>query len=90
MLDLLAIRPPRCLLVNLDSGEELKCLMNPTELSERLQVNWNRVAVPGLSHWQAAGERSRREGFGALVRQGSGFGIAGGVLVVRRGRFRFR
>ena len=50
MLDLLAIRPPRCLLVNLDSGEELKCLMNPTELSERLQVNWNRVPVPGLSH----------------------------------------
>ena len=49
-LDFLTVRPPRCLLVNLHSGEELACLFNPSELSERVQVNWNRVAVPGLSH----------------------------------------
>jgi len=49
-LDLARIRPPRCTLVNLTSGEELVCLANPTELTETIAVNWNRVAVPGLSH----------------------------------------
>ncbi|HLV65799.1 MAG TPA: hypothetical protein VKY73_08290, partial [Polyangiaceae bacterium] len=43
-------RPPRCVLVNVASGESMECLFNPTQLSERLQVNWNRLAVPGLSH----------------------------------------
>jgi hypothetical protein len=43
-------RPPRCVLVNVTSGESIECLFNPTQLSEKLQVNWNRLAVPGLSH----------------------------------------
>jgi hypothetical protein len=28
----------------------MECLFNPTQLSEKLQVNWNRLAVPGFSH----------------------------------------
>lgn len=43
-------RPPRCILVNVTTGESMECLFNPTQLSEKLQVNWNRLAVPGLSH----------------------------------------
>lgn len=41
-------RPPRCRLVNLASGAVLECLANPTQLTERLAVQWNRPAVPGL------------------------------------------
>ncbi len=43
-------RPPRCVLVNVTTGEPLECLFNPTQLTETLQVNWNRQVVPGLSH----------------------------------------
>jgi len=43
-------RPPRCALVNVTTGESMECLFNPTQLSEKLQVNWNRQVVPGLSH----------------------------------------
>ncbi|MGE0322245.1 MAG: peptidoglycan-binding protein [Polyangiaceae bacterium] len=43
-------RPPRCILANLSNGESMECLFNPTELSEKLQVNYNRLQVPGLSH----------------------------------------
>ncbi|NOK04691.1 peptidoglycan-binding protein [Myxococcus xanthus] len=43
-------RPPRCLLVNVLTGEAMECLFNPTQLVEKLQVNWNRLVVPGLSH----------------------------------------
>jgi hypothetical protein len=43
-------RPPRCVLVNVVTGESIECLFNPTQLSEKLQVNWNRLSVPGLSH----------------------------------------
>ncbi|MBU8901069.1 peptidoglycan-binding protein [Corallococcus sp. H22C18031201] len=43
-------RSPRCLLVNVLTGEAMECLFNPTQLAERVQVNWNRLAVPGLSH----------------------------------------
>nr|WP_253816562.1 peptidoglycan-binding protein [Myxococcus xanthus] len=28
----------------------MECLFNPTQLVEKVQVNWNRLAVPGLSH----------------------------------------
>lgn len=44
------VRAPRCFLVNVTTGEHMVCLFNPTELSEKIQVNWNRLAVPGLSH----------------------------------------
>ena len=43
-------RPPRCTLMNVTTGESMDCLFNPTQLSERVQVNWTRLAVPGLSH----------------------------------------
>ena len=43
-------RPPRCVLVNVTSGESMECLFNPTQLTEKVQVNWSRLAVPGLSH----------------------------------------
>lgn len=43
-------RPPRCVLVNVTTGESLECLFNPTQLTEKLQVNWIRQVVPGLSH----------------------------------------
>ena len=28
----------------------MECLFNPTQLTEKVQVNWSRLAVPGLSH----------------------------------------
>ncbi len=43
-------RPPRCVLVNLATAESLECLFNPKDLTEKLDVNWTRLAVPGLSH----------------------------------------
>ena len=43
-------RPPRCSLVNVVTGESIECLFNPTQLTEKVQVNWSRLAVPGLSH----------------------------------------
>ena len=46
------VRPPRCTLVNLTSGESIECLSNPTDLTERLGVNWNRLVIPGMSHQQ--------------------------------------
>jgi len=54
-------RPPRCSLVNVVTGESMECLFNPTQLVEKVQVNWNRLAVPGLSHqvlqYQSTGNR---------------------------------
>lgn len=55
------IRPPRCSLANVATGETLDCLFNPTQLVEKVQVNWNRLVVPGLSHqvlqYQGTGNR---------------------------------
>ncbi len=54
-------RPPRCSLVNVTTAESIDCLFNPTQLTEKVQVNWNRLAVPGLSHqvlqYQSTGNR---------------------------------
>jgi len=54
-------RPPRCSLVNVVTAESIECLFNPTQLVEKVQVNWNRLAVPGLSHqvlqYQSTGNR---------------------------------
>ncbi len=49
-LDSALARAPRCVLVNVSTAESMECLFNPTQLSEKLQVNWNRLVVPGLSH----------------------------------------
>ncbi len=43
-------RPPRCMLVNVSTAESLECLFNPKDLTEKIDVNWTRLAVPGLSH----------------------------------------
>jgi hypothetical protein len=60
-IELALVRPPRCVLVNVTTGESMECLFNPTELTEKLQVNWNRLAVPGLAHqvlqFQSTGNR---------------------------------
>lgn len=37
-------------LVNVESGEEVEVLANPTELQEVRRVTWSRQSVPGLSH----------------------------------------
>jgi len=49
-IELAMVRPPRCVLVNVTSGESMEGLFNPTQLTEKVQVNWSRLAVPGLSH----------------------------------------
>lgn len=49
-IELAMVRPPRCVLVNVASGDSVECLFNPTQLTEKVQVNWSRLAVPGLSH----------------------------------------
>jgi hypothetical protein len=60
-LEIAQARPPRCVLVNVASGESMECLFNPTQLTEKVSVNWNRLAVPGLSHqvmqYQSTGNR---------------------------------
>ena len=60
-IEMAMVRPPRCLLVNVTTGESMECLFNPTQLSEKIQVNWNRLSVPGLSHqvlqFQSTGNR---------------------------------
>lgn len=43
-------RGPRCVLVNVTSGEAMECLFNPAQLVERVDVRWAHLAVPGLSH----------------------------------------
>ena len=54
-------KPPRCFLVNVTTAESVDCLFNPTQLAEKVQVNWNRLQVPGLSHqvlqFQGTGNR---------------------------------
>ncbi len=49
-IEVAGTRPPRCVLANVASGESLVCMFNPTSFTEKVQVNWNRVSVPGLSH----------------------------------------
>jgi len=49
-LDSALARPPRCSLVNVATAESIECLFNPKDLTEKLDVNWTRLAVPGLSH----------------------------------------
>ena len=54
-------RPPRCSIANVTTGESIECLFNPTQLTEKVKINWNRLAVPGLSHqvlqYQSTGNR---------------------------------
>jgi hypothetical protein len=36
--------------VNVLTAESIECLLNPNVLTEKLQVEWTRLLVPGLSH----------------------------------------
>lgn len=45
-----AKKPERLSLTNLDTGEGFFCMFNPNQWEEQVNVNWNRQAVPGLSH----------------------------------------
>jgi hypothetical protein len=60
-LEVAGIRAPRCFLINVETAESMDCLFNPTQISEKVSVNWNRVTVPGLSHqllqFQSTGNR---------------------------------
>jgi hypothetical protein len=53
--------PPKCMLVNLATNETQSCLLNPTQFTERVAVNWSRAPVLGLSHqplqYQSTGNR---------------------------------
>lgn len=42
--------PFKCILVNVATSESLSVLFNPTELVERVSVNYSRLGVLGLSH----------------------------------------
>lgn len=50
MTDAYARRPARMSLVNLASGIVLEAQFNPSELTEKLSVNYTKLAVKGLSH----------------------------------------
>lgn len=43
-------RAPRCVLTNTTTGESLDCLFNPTQFTEKVQVNYTRLDVQGLSY----------------------------------------
>jgi hypothetical protein len=40
-------RPPRCTLANVETGETMVCAFNPTELTERVEVNYQRLGALG-------------------------------------------
>lgn len=42
--------PERMSIANLQTGESLDVLFNPTELAKSFNVKWNRLEVPGLPH----------------------------------------
>ena len=44
------VRPPRVTLTNLEDGDFITAQFNPAEVRERLSVNFNDLAIMGLSH----------------------------------------
>jgi len=61
-LAITATRPPKCLLINVHSGAQIEPLFNPTQVSEAVQVRYDRHHVAGLSHevLQYRGTTNRR------------------------------
>ena len=55
-------RPPRCALVNVTTGEHIEALFNPSQVTEKVSVNYNRLSVLCLSHqplqFQSTGNRT--------------------------------
>ena len=43
-------KPPTCILVNVAANESILCLFNPTQLVEKVSVNWVRQQVLGMSY----------------------------------------
>lgn len=64
-MDIVTRRPARCHLVNVATGESIECLLNPKGFTEKVQVQWNRISVPGLSYqplqYQSTGNREVRD-----------------------------
>jgi hypothetical protein len=60
--DTLRVQPPRLVLVNLVTGEQLEAWANPPSLTEHRSAQWNRLGVPGLGHQplQYGGTTNRR------------------------------
>ena len=54
-------RAPRCVLVNVSTGESMECQFNPAKLVEKVSVGWSRLTVPGLGRqivqFQSTGDR---------------------------------
>ncbi len=40
------VRPPRCAIVNVHTAESIECLLNPSQLAEKVQVNYARRKRP--------------------------------------------
>jgi len=49
-LDVAGRRPALMSVANVATGESIEAQFNPSEFEESLEVNWARLAVPGLSH----------------------------------------
>src|SRR5215208_4821511 len=60
--DTLRVQPPRLVLVNLVTREQLEVWANPPTLTEQRSAQWNRLGVPGLGHQplQYGGTTNRR------------------------------
>ena len=44
------VKPPTCTIVNVTTNESIGCLFNPTQLAEKVSVNWVRQQVLGMSY----------------------------------------
>ncbi len=55
--------PARMTLMNVSTGQTIEAQFNPTELDEDLTVNWNKLAVLGLSHMPQQYQQTDNHGF---------------------------
>lgn len=44
------LRPPRCSILNVATGRAMQCLINPTQLSLEVDVEYTSHVIPGLGH----------------------------------------
>lgn len=61
--DSLNFTPERMSLANVATGQTLDVQFNPTEFDESLDVNWNRLAILGLSHMPLQYLQTGNQGF---------------------------
>lgn len=55
--------PDRMSVMNVATGDVLDVQYNPTELDEELAINWNKLAVLGLSHMPQQYQQTDNHGF---------------------------